>query len=151
MAASNFSGPVVSKIGFQAGATSYESLITTKALNINDNGKTFGLNLAGGFTVTLPAVSDVNAGFKVRFRVETNPTTAYIITEKAADDTNIVIGSINTSTGQTAAASFEASGGTFVTFVANAAVLGDWVTIETNGTNWFAYGQGTVVTGITIT
>jgi len=145
MSTTHFSGPI------SVGAGSYESLITTKSLDSEDSGKTFGLNLAGGFTITLPDVSQVNAGWKVRFRVETTPTTAYIITEKAADDTNIVLGSINTSTGQTAAADFEASGATFVNFVANTAVVGDWVTIETNGTNWFAYGQCTVVAGITIT
>jgi len=145
MANTHFSGPI------SVGAGSYESLITTKTLDAQDNGKTFGLNLAGGFTVTLPAVANVKAGWKVRFRVETNPTTAYIITENAAADTNILIGSINTSTGQTAAASFNASGATFVNFVASAAVLGDWVTVETNGTKWYAYGQCTVVTGITIT
>jgi len=145
MSNTHFSGPV------SIGAGSYESLITTKALDIKDNGKTFGLNLVGGFTITLPAVATVNAGWKARFRVEIAPTTAYIITEKAADDTNIIVGSINTSTGQTAAASFNTSGATFVNFVANAAKAGDWVTIETNGTNWFAYGQCTIVTGITIT
>lgn len=145
MSSSHFSGPI------SVGAGSYESLITTKALDAEDNGKTFGLNLAGGFTVTLPAVANVNAGFKVRFRVETNPTTAYIISEKAADDTNIILGSINSSTGQTSAVDFETSGATFVNFVADAAKVGDWVTLETNGTKWFAYGQCTIVTGITIT
>lgn len=145
MSATHFSGPVI------VGADSYESIITTKTITKEDSGKTFGLNLAGGFTITMPAVADVNAGFKVRFRVETNPTTAYIVTENAASDTNIVLGSINTSTGQTAAADFEASGATFTNFVAATAVVGDWVTWETNGTNWFVYGQCTVVAGITIT
>ena len=98
MSASHFSGPL------NVGAGSYESLITTKTLDSEDNGKTFGLNLAGGFTVTLPAVSSLNAGWKVRFRVETNPTTAYIITENTAYDTIIVFGNINTSPSQTAAA-----------------------------------------------
>lgn len=145
MSISHISGPLA------IGGDSYESLITTKALDSEDNGKTFGLNLAGGFTVTLPAIATVNAGWKVRFRVETNPTTAYIITENGASDTNIVLGSINTSTGQTSAADFEVSGATFVTFVASTALVGDWVTIENNGTNWFAYGQTTVPAGITIT
>jgi len=145
MSISHISGPLA------IGGDSYESLITTKILDSEDNGKTFGLNLAGGFTITLPAIATVNAGWKVRFRVETNPTTAYIITEKAASDTDTVLGSINTSTGQTAAADFEVLGATFVTFVASVALVGDWVTIETNGTNWFAYGQATVPAGITIT
>jgi len=145
MSITHFSGPVA------VGQDSYESLIATKVLDKDDNGKTFGLNLAGGFTVTLPAVATVNAGWKARFRVETNPTTAYIITEKAVDDANIILGSINTSTGQTTAADFEVSGATFVTFVAGVALVSDWVTIETNGINWFVYGQTTVPTGITIT
>jgi len=145
MSNTHFSGPL------SIGAGSYESLITTKSLDAQDNGKTFGLNLAGGFTVTLPKVADVNAGWKVRFRAEINPTTAYIITENAASDTNIILGSLNTSTGETAAADFEVTGATFVTFVANTALVGDWVTIETNGTNWFAYGQSTVPTALTIT
>lgn len=145
MSISHISGPLA------IGGDSYESLITTKALDSEDNGKTFGLNLVGGFTITLPAVATVDAGFKVRFRVEINPTTAYIITEKAADDTNIILGSINTSTGQTTAADFEVTGATFVTFVANVALVGDWVTIETNGIKWFVYGQTTVPAGITIT
>ncbi len=145
MSISHISGPLA------IGGDAYESLITTKVLDSEDNGKTFGLNLAGGFTVTLPAIATVNTGWKVRFRVETNPTTAYIITENAASDTDIILGSINTSTGQTAAADFEVSGATFVTFVAAVALVGDWVTIENNGTNWFAYGQATVPAGITIT
>lgn len=132
------------------GSGSYESLITTKSLDAEDGGKTFGLNLAAGFTVTLPDISKVPTGWKVRFRVEIAPTTAYIITENAATETNKVIGSINTSTAQTAAASFHATGATFVNFVANEAVLGDWATVESNGTNWFAYGQCTVVAGIVI-
>ncbi len=82
MSASHFSGPII------VGASSYESLITTKALDKEDSGKTFGLNLAGGFTITLPSLNLVNAGWKARFRVEITPTTAYIITENAATETN---------------------------------------------------------------
>jgi len=145
MSNTHFSGPL------SLGSDSYESLITTKQLDAEDNGKTFGLNLAGGFTITLPAISTVKAGWVARFRVEINPTTAYIITEKAADDTNIILGSLNTSTGETSAADFEVTGATLITFVATVALVGDWVAIETNGTNWFVYGQSTVPAALTIT
>jgi len=146
MGATHFSGPL------NIGAGSYESLITTKSLDKEDSGKTFGLNLAGGFTVTLPALSSVTAGYTVKFRVETQPTTAYIITEKAADDTNTVIGHITTSTAQTSASYFASdTPATFVNFVATAAEAGDTVVITTNGTNWFVEGVCTIPTGITIT
>ena len=146
MGNTHFSGPV------SVGAASYESLITTKSITEKDNGKTFGLNLAGGFTVTLPDISTVGAGFKIKFRVEIAPTTAYIITENTATETNKIVGSINTSTGQTTAAAFEATGATLITFVVSSgAVIGDWVSIETNGTFWFVYGQCTVPAAITIT
>lgn len=133
-----------------ADVTVYESLITTKALDVNDGGKTFGLNLAGGFTTTLPVIATVPAGWKVKFRAETAPTTAYIITEDGGTDTNIVIGLLTTSTGQTTAAAFSETGVTFVNFVANQAGVGDWCEIESNGTNWMVSGQCTVPAGMTM-
>lgn len=145
MSNTHFSGPL------SIGSGSYESLITTKQLDSEDNGKTFGLNLAGGFTITLPAIATVKAGWVARFRVETSPTTAYIITENATADTNIILGSFTTSTGTTVAADFEVTGATFITFVANTALVGDYVSIETDGTNWFVYGQSTVPAALTIT
>jgi len=146
MAITHFSGPLA------VGAGSYESLITTKALDKDDNGKTFGLNLAGGFTVTLPALSEVAAGYTVKFRVEIQPTTAYIITEKAADDTNTVIGHVTTSTAQTSASDFASdTPTTFLNFVATAAEAGDTAIITTNGINWFVEAVCTIPTGITLT
>ena len=146
MSNTHFSGPV------SVGAGSYESLITTKSLDSEDNGKTFGLNLAGGFTVTLPAVSTVNAGYTVKFRVEIQPTTAYIITENATSDTDIVIGHVTTSTAQTSASDFASDTTvTQVNFVATAAEAGDTCVITTNGTNWFVEAVCTIPTGITLT
>lgn len=146
MGITHFSGPIT------AGAGSYESLITTKALDAEDSGKTFGLNLAGGFTVTLPALSKVNAGFRVSFRVEIQPTTAYIITEDGTADTNTVIGHVTTSTAETTASDFASDTPvTFVTFVATAAEAGDVAHFTTNGTNWFVEAVCTIPTGITLT
>ena len=151
MAATHFNGPVVSETGFQNGASSYESLITTKAIEATDNGKTFGLNLAAGFTVTLPALSEVTAGFSITFRVEIQPTTAYIITEDGTADTNTVVGVITTSTGHTTAAAFASDTPvTFLNFVATAGEVGDWATVSTNGTNWFVRGVCQIPTGITL-
>jgi len=146
MSATHFSGPVA------VGGGSYESLITTRALTKNDNGKTFGLNLAGGFTVTLPDIATVSAGYTVKFRVETQPTTAYIITENATFDTDILIGHVTTSTAQTSASDFASDTTvTQINFVATAAEAGDTAIVTTNGTNWFVEAVCTIPTGITLT
>jgi hypothetical protein len=67
------------------GASSYERLITTRVLTNADSGKTFGLALAGGFTVTLPALATAS-GFRATFIVEISPTTAYIIASAEGDN-----------------------------------------------------------------
>ena len=132
------------------GFDNYESLAAAKTLTKEDNGKTFGLNLAGGFTATLPAHSTISPGYKVRFRVETAPTTAYIVAAATAD-VDTIVGGVNTCTAQTTAADFETAGADQVNFVASQAVVGDWIEIESNGTNWFVEGNCSVPAGITLT
>jgi len=132
------------------GFDSYESLAAAKTLTKEDSGKTFGLNLVGGFTVTLPLHSAVPIGTKFRFRVETAPTTAYIISAGSGDEDTIV-GAVNTCTAHTAASDFETAGADVVNFIASQAVVGDWIELQTNGTNWFVEGNCSVPAGITLT
>lgn len=133
------------------GAGSYESLITTKTLVNADNGKTFGLNLAGGFTVTLPSIADATTSWSVTFRVETAPTTAYIITEKAASDTNILTGGFSCAELTDAAVAAYSAAFTQVNLVASLAVVGDWVKITCNGTRFYIEGHTNVQAGVTLT
>ena len=145
MSNTHFSGPI------SVGNGAYESLVTTKSLDKDDNGKTFGLNLAGGFTVTLPAISEINSGFKIHFRVETAPTTAYIITEKAASDTNVLTGGFSCAELTDAAVAAYTAAATQINLVASAAVVGDWVTITSNGTRYYIEGHTNVQAGVTLT
>lgn len=55
-------------------------------------GKTIGLNLAGGFTATLPASTGFGSRFK--FQVQTVSTTGYLI--KVANATDVMNGTIFT-------------------------------------------------------
>ncbi len=80
MAATHFSGPVVSAAGFESGAGAYESVVAARTFTQADAGKTFGLNLAGGGALTMPAASTITAGWKIRLRLETAITTAWIAT-----------------------------------------------------------------------
>lgn len=143
----HLTGPVV------LGTGAYESLITTKSLDADDSGKCFGLNLAGGFTVTLPSIASgvAKAGWNVHFRVEIAPTTAYIITELAADDTNILTGGFSCAELTDAAVAAYSAAFTQVNLVATSAVVGDWVTITCNGIRFFVQGHVNVQAGATVT
>ena len=126
-------------------------LITTKAVEETDNNKVFFLDLAGGFTVTLPKLSEVAVGWSCKFIVKTAPTTAYIITEDGTADTNTVKGGFDTGIVLTASDSPTSGGATFVNFVADQADPGDFCIFETDGLSWFVYGRSEVLAAVTIT
>jgi hypothetical protein len=124
-----------------------EIIAAARILSNEDNGKTFYLNLAGGFQVTLPPP---NLGLRLRFVVRTAPTTSYtIVTSGSA---NILKGQgytpdVNSATD----VDFETAGGDTFTFVLNKALAGDWVEFESDGTSWFAQFGVTVFDAATIT
>lgn len=127
-----------------------ETLAAAKTLTIKDAGKTFMLNLAGGFTVTLPALNAALNGWSAKFIVKTNPTTAYIV-KPATGDEDTILGNLNSSTGQTSAMDFETTGGDQVNFVANQAKVGDYIDMTTDGVKWYVEGSATVIAALTIT
>jgi hypothetical protein len=134
------------------GAGSYERLTAARVLTAADSGKTFGLALAGGFTVTLPALSTVS-GFNVRFVVEIAPAASYIIIA-ATPDLDLMAGQVYGADGATSGA------GSVTTFsadqlnlVGGASVIGDQGTIQQVGVAGWA-GQAFVAlaaTGATFT
>lgn len=122
-----------------------ETLTAARVLTVNDSGKTFFLNAAGGFDITLPALA--TPAFTAKFIVLTAPTTAYTITGATADK---IVGHVLSSSG--AAEDTETTaGGDVINFVANTAVIGDQVTIDMNGTLYFASARCAAAGGITIT
>lgn len=125
-------------------ASNSEIVTTTNVITASESGKTFYLNLAGGFTSTLPAPF---LGGKFKFVVSTAPTTAYIIVTTSGAD--IMIGGINeleVDTGDDGP--YDANADT-LNFVASTAVVGDYVIFESDGTSWFYYGQTNADGGIT--
>ena len=121
-------------------------LAEAKTLTNSYSGKTFFLNAAGGFTITLPAPK---AGVNFEFIVKTAPTTAYIIATKGA--TSIIRGQVITSDVNSATdPDIEKSGKSTVTFVANTAVVGDSVELISDGTYWWANGFSSVWNAIGI-
>lgn len=123
-----------------------EAITAARTLTAADNGKTFLLALATGFTVTLPANATV--GFSCKFLVAIAPTTAYIIAAATADT---MAGSTYDTSG--GASDTEAAfTGDQLNFVANVAVIGDRADIYIDGTyGVFAHAWTSASGGATIT
>lgn len=103
------------------------------------------LNRAGGVTMTLPAPS---AGLEFYFVVGTAPTTAYTIA--SASSANIIVLGVNELEVDTADDGPYSAVGDLVSFVANVAVVGDFIKLTSDGTKWYGHGQTNADGGITI-
>ena len=147
MAATHFSGPIVSTAGFQPGASSYVQVTGARTFTAADSGKTFGLADADGGALTMPTAAAAGAGWKIRLRMELACTTDWVATFTASEMAgNIGIVDIVT----TVDGSFTASGNV-ITFTATAETVGDWCDIECNGTIFFVSGIANLSTGIALT
>ena len=147
MALTHFSGPLASVSGFQPGTSSYVSVTAARTFTAADSGKTFGLNLAGGGALTMPTAAAAGAGWKIRLRLETAITTAWIATFANGEmGGNIAIVDIVT----TVDGAFDAVG-SIITFTAPTDTIGDWCDIECNGTKFWVNGCMNLATGITLT
>jgi len=127
------------------------ALIAAKTLVEGDSGKTFYLNLAGGFTTTLPTIAEAGTGWSVNFIIMTAPTTAYIITEDATADTNVLTGGFSCSELTDAAVAAYTGAATQINFVASQAAIGDNVSIMCDGNRFYIQGHTNLQAGVTIT
>lgn len=124
-----------------------KSLTAATTLTESDSGTLFYLNLAGGFTVTLPAPTD---GVEYNFIVGTAPTTAYIVANASGGTGDNMIGHVLSSSGG-AEDTETTAGGDQVNFVANTAVVGDRLHVVSDGTYWYVSAICAAAGGITIT
>lgn len=124
-----FTSPIINDA---LGTSAYERLITTRVLTAADSGKTFGLALANGFTVTLPALA---AGLSFKFLIEIAPTTAYIIASTEGDNISLTGGAADGAAIVVNSAGFSADQ---VNLVANKALIGDIVDVYAVGTAGWA-------------
>lgn len=120
-----------------------EVVITTNVITAAESGKTFYLSLAAGFTSTLPAPA---AGLRFRFIVKTAPTGApYVIATNGGD--NVLYGMMLERAGGAGVSG--AARDTF-NFVHNQSIIGDWVEMYSDGTNWYYFGMVDVAAGNTV-
>ena len=114
-----------------SGAAQVEDLTAARVLTAADSGKTFSLNLAGGFTVTLPALV---AGLHFKFVVGIAPSPAYII---SSTEGNNIAGKVFASDGEVGDVenAFSASE---MNFVATKALIGDNATFDSVSLGWYS-------------
>lgn len=134
----------IGNLALQGARTDTEILVTTKQLSAADSGKTLFLSLAGGFTVTLPAVAP---GINYRFVVKTNPTTAYIILGGGTT----IVGGVNELETDTTEDGPYTAGAAQINLVANLANAGDWIDVVSDGVKWFVCGQTNLDGAVTFT
>lgn len=108
-----------------------------------DNGKTYFLNSATGFNVTLPAAA---AGLRFTFIVTTAPTSGNHTVTAATADT--IAGKVFASSGGDENSN---TAGDLVNFVANTSLVGDRLELWCNGSIWIADGFCDVTGSITVT
>ena len=132
---------------FEAGSKclrAVEVVTTTNVIDASESGTTYFLNLAGGFTSTLPAPA---AGLHFKFVVATAPSTAYIIATNGGAD--ILIGGVNELEVDTNSDGPYDNNADVINFVASVAVVGDWVEMISDGTSWYFTGQPNADGGVT--
>lgn len=117
----------------------YEDVTAVNTLTYAECGKTMTLNAATEFATTLPAPV---AGCMFRFIVAAAPVgTAYTIVTSGSgniiDGTTVVNGAVIGCVDEDT-----------ITFTASAAISGDWVSLVSDGTNWYVTGQAFAATGI---
>ena len=145
MAASHWSGPIVSQTGFQNGPSSVVTIAAATAITRADHdGKLIVMSAAGGAALTLPAVAS-SAGVKFKFILGADyATTDWTITSAEGDNIEgcIIV----------ASTVVDANAADVITFDASAAAenIGDWVSLECDGTYWYVDGRALTALSITI-
>jgi hypothetical protein len=151
MAQTRFSGPVVSDNGFVGnltgnvtGAVAYTELTAASTLTAAQSGTVFFLNSATEFATTLPAPV---AGLTYTFIVKAAPSGANY-TVVTASSANIIKGQAYPASGD---AGDTGTADDTISFVSAQSVAGDMVTVNRDGTSWFAKAFCAVAAGVTFT
>jgi len=115
-------------------------------LKNSDSGTTFIIDqTSGAYEITLPLMSTIDRGWNAEFIIGTVATNAVTIANNTAEDT--IVGGVAGADG--GAATHAETAVDEVVFISGA-VLGDRVTIVSNGVNYFVSGYAADVAHITV-
>ena len=122
-----------------------ETIAAAKTLTNEDSGKTFFINQASAYEITLPLMSTITAGWNATFILAVVDTNAVTIANNTAEDT--IVGGVAGADGGSGTSAETAVDE--VVFI-NGAKLGDRCTIVSNGTNYFVSGFANDAAHITV-
>ena len=122
-----------------------ETIAAAKTLTNEDSGKTFFVEQASAYEITLPLMSAIEAGWNVTFVLSSVDTNKVTIANNTAEDT--IVGGVAGADG--GAATHAETAVDEVVFISGA-VLGDRCTIVSNGTNYFVSGFANDAAHITV-
>lgn len=134
------------------GGTIELAATTTEAdvLTVAECGKTIFLNSATEYQTTLPAISTAPAGCTFTFFVKAAPSGAnYTIITGNSQENAIIIG-VNELEVDTGDDGPYINNGDVITFIGGTSVVGDYVYLISDGTNWYGWGQTNADGGITL-
>lgn len=117
----------------------YKALTADTTLTASDSGKVLLLD-AVGEAITLPSVA-IKANYKFMCAVTTATSDWTIVAA-----TSVIYGSA-----QVAGAVVAASAENTITLVVAKFLPGDWVSLESDGTNWYVEGSVVTALGVTFT
>ena len=117
--------------GALQGSASTQDIVAARTLTIEESGTTFFLNASVGAAVTLPAVAAAK-GVSYKFIVtQATITTDWVITAATA----VLMGAL-----LEAGLVVLVAAGTTINIEVATDVLGDWVSVVSDGTNWYVDG-----------
>lgn len=135
---------VLLRDGSVEGATIPSEVITAaNTITAAESGKTFYLNSETGSNQTLPAPA---LGLKFKFVITTVPTSGNMVVKTPSADDNLFYGSVDVNSTLVLAAGEDS-----INFIASTCIIGDWISVESDGTNWYITGQSGAAGGITAT
>jgi len=112
-------------------------LAEARTLTDSDSGKTYFLNAAAGFQVTLPAP---RAGLNFEFILKTAPSTGHYVIGSRADEKIIRGKQLTSNLNAETNATWEKDGASNIRFIMGQAAIGDSVELISDGTYWYALG-----------
>ena len=130
--------------------TPMETVTTTNVITIAEAGKTFILNNTTEFLSTLPTASTAT-GLTYRFILRLNPTVDDYTISTGNTHENVLHGMVLEAETDTSNDGPTAVAQDLITFVRDIALIGDWVEVTCDGTNWYVHGMTAADGGITFT
>jgi hypothetical protein len=127
--------------------TPYEDVTATNTITADEGGKIFYLNSATEFVSTLPTASTA-AGMVVTFVIKAAPSGADYTVSTGNSHEDVLYGLVQESETDTTEDGPTAQAQDRINFKDGVAVIGDYVTLSCDGTNWYVQGMTAADGGI---